>query len=157
VSLPHSNSEYCFDCGLCCRIHPCALSPQDLPVIAEQFGLSEGELFSRYLIIDYATVSRKKQYYICPARKAGPIGEVASLEWTFLDSPCIFLVENRCTIQEVKPRGGREFFCRLVGAPNHNAIGYSKKMSAGDWYKSRLLDFLLQLTERRATLEKVSG
>ncbi len=102
--------------------------------IANHLGIPEEELFKRFLVIDYTTtVSGKKYHYLCPARQHERPGRIVKHEWAFSDSPCIFLRENGCVIQKAKPRGGREFFCRLLTHSQQNPIGYGKKAAAYDW------------------------
>jgi len=133
----------CLQCGKCCITHPCALAPDDLTNVARFLYLSEKGLFNRFLVLDYVLDSSEKRYYLCPARKDDRPGRIAAKEWTFLPSPCVFLNDIRCEIEEVKPRGGREFFCHLMTTSNYDLIGYSKKRAARDWSMSPVLHQLL--------------
>jgi Fe-S-cluster containining protein len=105
--------------------------------------LSERKRFNRFLVLDYVLDSSEKHYYLCPARKDDGPRRIVAKEWTFLPSPCIFLNNRRCEIEEVKPRGGREFFCQLMSTSKYDLIRYSKKRAARDWSMSPVLDQLL--------------
>jgi hypothetical protein len=106
----------------------------DMQKIAHFLGLSEHELFTRFLVLDYTDGVGQKRYYICPARKGDETGQLVHSEWAFSDSPCIFLESNECTIEPVKPRGGKEFYCRLMTS-NRNLIGYGKEKASQEWTK----------------------
>lgn len=111
--------------------------------VAHFLSLSEEEVFNRFLVLDYIVDSSEKRYYLCPARKGDRPGRIVTTEWPFLPSPCIFLSNNRCGIEEVKPRGGRELFCRLMTASNYDMTGYGKNRAASDWNRSPVLNQLL--------------
>jgi len=143
ASTAKPNPNYCFECAKCCITHPCALEPDDLGKIASYLNLSEGEVFSRFLMLDYVQTEGRKQYYVCPARKTGVSGIVVNLSWTLSDSPCIFLNEGRCRIQVVKPKGGMNYYCRLLTNGTQGIVGYGKKRAASDWAKSPVLKRLL--------------
>ena len=132
----------CSRCAKCCITHPCALAPNDLGKIADHFGLSKRELFMRFLVLDYVEVSGDRLYFVCPARKNDQAGVIVNSDWTFSDSPCVFLAGNECSIEDVKPEGGRRFCCSLMTRSNRNFIGYSKMKSASDWSKSHLVNNL---------------
>ena len=104
---------------------------------------SEKEAFKRFLVSDYVLDSSEKRYYLYPARNGDQLGRIVGTEWPFLPSPCIFLRNNKCGIEEVKPKGGRELFCRLMNASNHNLTGYGKKRAARDWNRSPVLNQVL--------------
>lgn len=141
-----SKLESCLQCGKCCTTHPCALAPDDLAGIARFLSLSEESVFDRFLVLDYVADSGERHYYLCPARRGDKPGRIVTTDWPFLPSPCIFLSNNRCAIEEVKPRGGREFSCRLMTGSNHDLIRYGKKTAARDWNESSLLIRLLSMT-----------
>lgn len=84
---------HCNQCGACCRRNPCLLKPAD--------------------------VARLNQH-------VGPVHEYTALERTAagrwqirMRRPCRFLVENRCSIQEHKPSGGRDFECWTPDTRNY--------------------------------------
>jgi len=111
--------------------------------VARFLSLSAMGVFNRFLVLDYIVDSSERRYYLCPARKDDRPGRIATTNWSFLHSPCVFLNNNRCGIEEVKPRGGRELFCHLMTASNDDLIGYSKKRAANDWNGSPVLNQLL--------------
>lgn len=143
----HSTLKPCLKCGKCCITYPCALSPDDLPRIARFLGLTESELLTHFLVLDYVLDSGQRRYYVCPARKDDEAGRVVHPEWAFSDSPCVFLRGSECAIEEVKPKGGKTFFCSLMTSENRNLIGYGKKKAAKDWAKGPILDDLLVLND----------
>jgi Fe-S-cluster containining protein len=150
VCIDASKLKPCLQCGKCCVTHPCALSPEDVSRIADHFGLSKEELFARFLVLDWVEVSGRRQYYVCPARKGDEGGTIVRSDWAFSDSPCIFLDSNECSIEDVKPKGGRAFYCSQMTSSSSNFIGYDKKKSAIDWSKSHLLRelFILSIARR---------
>lgn len=111
--------------------------------VAHFLSLSEEEVFNRFLVLDYIVDSSEKRYYLCPARKGDRPGRIVTTEWPFLPSPCIFLSNNRCGIEKVKPMSGRELFCRLMTASNYDRTGYGKNRAASDWNRSPVLNQLL--------------
>lgn len=113
--------------------------------IASFLSLSEEGAFNRFLVLDYIVDSEERRYYPCPARKGDGPGRIVTTDWPFLPSPCVFLSNNRCRIEEAKPRGGRELSCRLMTGSNHDLTGYSKKAAVRDWNESPLLIRLLSV------------
>lgn len=146
ANIAQLDVNYCLGCAKCCVTHPCALEPEDLGTIANYLNLPEDELFARFLVLDYVESEGGKQYYVCPARKGDVTGTVVDRNWTFSDSPCIFLHNGRCSIQQVKPKGGRTYYCSLLTNTGHVAVGYGKKASANDWSGSPGLRRLLTVT-----------
>jgi Fe-S-cluster containining protein len=147
--IAKSKPKPCSRCAKCCITQPCALAPNDLFKIANHFGLSERELFTRFLVLDYVEISGEKHYYVCPARNNDQPGTIVKSDWAFSNSPCGFLDGNDCSIERVKPEGGRKFHCSLITSSNRNLIGYSKKNSASDWSRSNLLDKLVTVARVR--------
>lgn len=98
--------------------------------------------------MDYVLDSREKRYYLCPARRGDRPGRIVTTDWLLLPSPCVFLSNHRCRIEEVKPKGGREFFCRLMTASDYDLMGYNKKTAARDWNRSPLMNQLLSMAIR---------
>ena len=78
--------NHCNECGACCRLAPCSLLPHDVARIEAHVGRS---------IKTDIQIGRSKQ------------GEFV----VRMKPPCTFLKDNRCTIHEVKPTGGRQFEC----------------------------------------------
>lgn len=147
ISPTKARLKPCKQCGKCCEIHPCALATEDLPRIASFLGLSEEELFKQFLVLDYVENSGGRSCYVSPARKNDRPGRLVATDWTFADSACIFLRDNKCSIAQVKPKGGREFNCSLMADSKRNLIGYGKKKASQDWSKNDLLNRLVFLAE----------
>jgi len=114
-------------------------------------------LFSRFLVLDYIIHSGEKRYYLCPARRDDRPGSIVTTDWPFLSSPCVFLSDNRCTIEEVKPRGGRELSCRLMTASNDDLKRYGKKTAARDWTGSSMLNQLFSVAIKNESQNKKLG
>lgn len=149
ANIGKPSPNYCSGCAKCCITHPCALAPDDLEKIARYFGLSEKELFTRFLVLDYVEAAGRRQNYVCPARKADKPGTIVKASWSFSDSPCIFLDGTSCSIQEVKPKGGTAYYCGLLTKPERGVVGYGKKRSARDWTRSEILEELLKLANMK--------
>jgi Fe-S-cluster containining protein len=149
------NQKSCSQCTKCCITHPCALAPSDLGEIADHFNLREEELFRRYLVLDYVETGGKRQYYVCPARKNDRPGTIVELGWTFSDSSCIFLNGQACSIQEVKPKGGKTLYCSLMMNSNRNLVGYGKVISARDWNRTNILKVLLNVANKYEEERKI--
>jgi Fe-S-cluster containining protein len=153
--IEESTLKPCSRCAKCCITHPCALAPYDLGEIADHFDLSEEELFRRYLVLDYVEFGGKRQYYVCPARKDDEPGTIVELGWTFSGSPCIFLSGRACSIQEVKPKGGKSLYCSLMMNSNRNLVGYDKTSSARDWKRTDILKALLNVANKHKEERKI--
>ena len=153
--IQESTLKTCSQCAKCCITHPCALAPNDLGKIADHFGLSERELFTRFLVLDYVEVSGEKHYYVCPARKDDERGTIVEPGWTFSGSPCIFLNGGACSIQEVKPKGGKSLYCSLMMNSNRNLVGYGKMSSARDWERTESLTMLLNVANKDKEERKI--
>ena len=154
AKISELNQKSCSQCGKCCTTHPCALAPSDLGEIADHFDLPEEELFRRYLVLDYLETGDKRQYYVCPARKDGKAGTIVEAGWTFSDSSCIFLNGRTCSIQEVKPKGGKSLLCSLMLNSNRNLVGYGKTNSAVDWNRTDILKVLLNVANEHKEGQK---
>jgi Fe-S-cluster containining protein len=149
MAITLGQSRICFGCGSCCIAHPCALAPLDMSKIADFLGVSIDSLFQRFLVLDFVEHSGRRRYYICPARKNDRAGTVVDGDWTFSSSPCIFLRDGKCSIEAVKPRGGRMYYCRYIAQSGRNMVRYGKKRAAKDWSRARLLRQLTSLASKR--------
>lgn len=85
--------SHCNQCGECCRQSSCHLSEQDTSKIAQHLGLSRREFARQYL-----TVIPTAAGAVAIKPRMTPQG-------------CVFLKDSKCSIQAVKPKGGREFEC----------------------------------------------
>lgn len=151
------NIHSCLKCGTCCITHPCALAPSDLARIASFLHTTAQDLFRRYLVLDYVLAYGKKRYYVCPARKNEKAAKIVDWNWTFSGSPCIFLHENKCTIEPVKPRGGRTFVCRLMTFEKTNRVAYGKRTAAKDWGRNEMLKHFLSMAETGGSSKPSEG
>jgi Fe-S-cluster containining protein len=76
----------CNKCGECCRFSPCLLVPSDVERITAKLGKS----FIGTLQIERTP----EQKYLVRMGK-----------------PCVFFVDNQCSIHDFKPTGGRDYEC----------------------------------------------
>ena len=104
--------------------------------------------------MDYVVGTEGRRYYVCPAKRDDRPGRIVTTGWPFLPSSCVFLRNNRCRIEEVKPRGGRDLYCRLMTGSNHDLTGYGKKKAARDWSESPLLIRLVTLAIEKSDADK---
>ena len=147
----------CSGCTKCCFTHPCALEPKDLANIARHLWISETELFNQFLVLDYVEKAGLRQYYVSPARKADKPGTMVKPDWTFSESPCIFLNGASCSIQQAKPRGSATYYCSLLTSSGQELVGYSKKKSAADWSTTIVLKELLELAAKNSRIRSNSS
>jgi Fe-S-cluster containining protein len=155
AKIGEPNQKSCSQCAKCCITHPCALAPSDLGEIADHFDLPEEEIFKRYLVLDYLETDDERLYYVCPARKDDKPGTIVEPGWTFSDSSCIFLNGRTCSIQEVKPKGGKSLFCSLMLNSSRNLVGYGKTNSARDWNRTDILKVLLNVANEHKEERKI--
>lgn len=87
---------HCNQCGECCRRSSCHLDEKDVSRIAQYLGLSRREFARQYLQVIL------------------PTSESAAVKPLMTDDGCVFLKDSKCSIQEVKPKGGREYECWTV-------------------------------------------
>lgn len=113
------NKYECKSCGMCCKKAPCDFIPDDLLKILKKYEMDFKEFFKRYLII-LPTVSKSKADIILrlvPVMKK----EGKRLDYYFVnqeymneisnEAECIFLEDNKCTVHDTKPLGGRIMIC----------------------------------------------
>jgi Fe-S-cluster containining protein len=100
----------CNKCGFCCYMMPCDLIKEDIFKLANYLKITKKELFNKYLIFQPYIDG----YTLIPIRKSQQdiAGQIKPLERSFDIEPCIFLsVDNKCSIEVVKPKGGRHYKC----------------------------------------------
>jgi Fe-S-cluster containining protein len=85
--------NHCNKCGECCRQSTCILEEADVPKIARHLGVMKKKLVRKFLQVYEPSRGR---YAVKPRMTA---------------TGCVFLKDNLCSIQSVKPKGGREFEC----------------------------------------------
>jgi hypothetical protein len=81
----------------------------------------------------------------CPARRDDEPGGIVTTHRPFLSPHVSFLSNDKYRIEEVKLRGGKELFCRIMTSSNHDLMGYGKKKAANDWTTSLPLNQLLSM------------
>lgn len=119
------NLKECKKCGLCCWRNPCDLNKQDMINISKYLNKTVKELFEEKIVISY--YAQLKKYIIIPVRKGLQAGILNPPEnWFYLQQPCIFLENNLCTINPVKPKCGKEQECWTDKTDTDIGVFYSK-------------------------------
>lgn len=112
--------EYqCKMCGECCRHVPCEIVPEDLPKLLKRFNMSFKEFFIKYLIAIPCNTGDKSDTILrlSPVRKINGhrvnkyLEDEEYMQDIDKDGECIFLRNNKCTIHDIKPLGGRVMKC----------------------------------------------
>jgi len=121
IGLINSFNE-CQLCGDCCKT-PCDLIPSDLPPLLKHFGTSLPEFFKKNLIaLVIASPKYSDEVLMMAPVRMGPSGirvskYLADSRYLNAQSKCIFLVENKCSINNFKPFGGRFLQCpKMTGS-----------------------------------------
>ena len=110
------NQTVCKMCSFCCWAKPCNLSKEDVTIMAKHFGITQQQLFEKYLVVDTAGVSFD-EFSLTPIRKQWEIyagGYLPDNATYDIDTPCCFLDESsrKCSLHDIaKPLGGREHEC----------------------------------------------
>lgn len=127
ISALEKKINYCISCGTCCWTMPCDLEYNDIQLIADHLGWSKRELFHTKLIFQYYG---KGNFVLMPIREEQEdiAGTIKTIERSFdIDSPCIFLKDNKCSINEQKPTGGTKMNCWENPNLEDTAIFWTKK------------------------------
>ncbi len=142
TDLKINNFNECQQCGDCCK-NPCDLIPSDLPPLFEHFDMSLPQFFRKYLI---ALIIASPEYadevlMMVPVRvdSTGNRTEkfLADSEYLNTQGKCIFLRENKCNINELKPFGGRFLQCpKITGSVS---IQLYKKQYFAYWVNNQHL------------------
>lgn len=115
AALPPSagqrGADACCHSGRCCWSGPCELSPSDPPKIAAHLGVTETDLFARYLVVDESRF--RDGFRVIPRRRQWTAGRYLTNAETYdADTPCVFLGDgNACQIHDAKPAGGVFYKC----------------------------------------------
>jgi len=97
----------CVKCASCCWQNPCDLNREDLINISEYLGYKNvKDFFKEKIVIQY--YAQLKKYIIVPVRKGFKAGVFNLPENWFKLEPCVFLEKNLCTINDVKPKCGKD-------------------------------------------------
>ncbi|HRP89473.1 MAG TPA: YkgJ family cysteine cluster protein [Edaphocola sp.] len=84
----------CLECANCCKTMTPIFTPEDIKRISKHLGMTEKAFFEKYLEIEEDTGSTVNKIL-----------------------PCQFLVDNKCSIYEVRPIDCAEF-------PHHNKVPF---------------------------------
>lgn len=95
----------CDRCQNLCRQKPGWFTPDQVAPLARKLNLSIGELFQRFLRIDAVLVAERSQkraiFVLAPAMAGKKSGAVADPGDRGM---CVWFVDGRCGIHEMKPR-----------------------------------------------------
>ncbi|WP_315112949.1 hypothetical protein [Clostridium intestinale] len=116
----------CDMCGECCKT-PCDLIPEDLELLMNKFDLSLKELFEKYLIVLPTVCGEKSDiiFRMVPV-KVNKINnkrinkDFVDNDYMTIQGKCIFNNDNNmCTINDIKPLGGKMLICsKMTGSSN---------------------------------------
>ena len=134
-----NKSCICDECISYCKTKPGWFLPGEIEMVSEYLGMSLKDLFNEYLSVDWFLDDDDLDLYpITPAI----IGHYNRSGKMFTFNPigvCIFLVDNRCSIHEVKP-----YECRdaLHGADSQYIRGRHREIARA-WKNSKQQSELL--------------
>jgi Fe-S-cluster containining protein len=101
----------CCQSGICCWRRPGEISEEDIPKLAQGLGISEQELFQKYLLVDRI----RGILFLRLRRRHEPAGCMLGWLATWsMESPCVFLDEtngNACQVHSFKPTACRKYKC----------------------------------------------
>jgi hypothetical protein len=117
--------------------------PGDLPPLLDKFGMNLADFYKKYLT---AIIIRSPRYVhrilmMAPV-KVNSDGVrypqyLADKEYLHSEGHCIFLKDNRCAINDMKPYGGRFMECGKV--TGHYPLFLGKSQSFPYWYDNQHL------------------
>lgn len=112
-----SNECSCNKCVRACKNTPGWFAPGEAEGAASLFGVPFEEFFRKYLVVDFwegdddtngdtiLVLSPVKASHLeCAGRKA-------PFNFPFIQSPCVFLKDDRCSIHAKKPKECRDVMC----------------------------------------------
>ncbi len=111
-----NNFNKCQQCGVCCKV-PCDLISSDLPPLLERFNMSLTKFFKKYLIaLIIASPKYSDEVLMMVPVRVDSNGNrspkfLADNEYLETQGKCIFLKNNKCSIYELRPFGGRFLQC----------------------------------------------
>lgn len=110
-SAAAKGEDACCKSGRCCWSGPCRLAPGDETKIAVHLGVTVGELFAQYLVVDENRAG--DALVVFPRRRQWEGGHYLSDDETYdADTPCVFLTDaDGCQIHGAKPSGGAHYKC----------------------------------------------
>ncbi len=142
TELKINSFNECQQCGVCCK-NPCDIIPSDLPSLLKQFKMSLPDFFEKYLI---ALLIASPQYadevlMMVPVKvdSNGNRTEKFLADQKYLNNKgmCIFLKENECSINVIKPFGGRFLQCKKITGSVQ--IQLQKKQYFAYWHNNQHL------------------
>lgn len=142
-NLPIIQFKECQQCGECCGT-PCDIIPSDLPPLLERFQMNLADFYKRYLI---ALIIKSPKYtgeilMMVPVRvnSQGVRYPKYLADKEYLDNcrgNCIFLRDNKCSIHDIKPYGGK--FLKCARMTESAPIDLGKSQCFGYWYNNQHL------------------
>lgn len=140
--LKINNFNECQQCGECCKT-PCDFIPSDLPPLLKKFNMSLPDFFKKYLIaLIIASPKYSNEVLIMVPVRVNSNGNrspkfLADNEYLESQGKCIFLENNKCSIHELKPFGGRFLQCpKITGSVS---IQLLKSQYFAYWVKNQHL------------------
>lgn len=115
----------CLGCGDCCRHNRdvVVLESQDAYRLAKYFGLTMTEVIDKYTDMRFITEELPFPVFL--------------LKTTGVEDSCIFLEDNRCTVQKAKPRTCRLYpFCAEPMEPNAESFNWFLCMERPHHFKN---------------------
>lgn len=109
----------CQQCGNCCKT-PCDIIPTDLQPLLKKFQMNMSDFYKKYLI---ALIIASPKYsdeilMMVPVRVNSQgvrcLKYLADNEYLNTPGQCIFLKDNKCSINDLKPYGGRFLICEKM-------------------------------------------
>jgi len=142
IDFKINNFNECQLCGECCKT-PCDLIPTDLVPLLKRFNVSLPEFFKKYLIaLIIASPKYADEVLMMVPVKVDSSGNrtkkfLADNEYLETQGQCTFLQENKCSIHEYKPLGGRFLQCpKITGSVS---IQLSKNQYFAYWVHNQHL------------------
>ena len=127
-----TGKDYCVRCSHCCWQRPGGLNQKDVPIIAKKLKITPEKLFEKYLVVD--RLGFTSEYILLPRRREQDdiAGSFVPSDRTFdINTPCIFLKNKSCTINDVKPYMCR--VCECWNSDKHTAYWEAAELKKLGW------------------------
>lgn len=147
----------CEKCVGYCEKSPGWFRPKEISPVAEFLRMTTLEAYEKYLIADFWATKEGRIYVLSPlkdlerllssqdpVRREGArlwlesrkffnedrdrAGGFASWGYAFLEAPCVFLKDGRCSIYSVRP-----FECRVSWHGNEDCVKGLRKLISREW------------------------
>lgn len=121
----------CRQCGDCCKT-PCDIIPTDLPPLLDKFQMSLSDFYKKYLIaLIIASPKYSDEILMMVPVRVNSQGVrypkyLADNEYLNALGQCIFLKDNKCFINDLKPYGGRFLICEKMAGSVPIQLGKSQ-------------------------------